>query len=162
MSASPPAQKVQGREMTDLTTQFEEIVAAANRQGLLVFPGYVIEEMPTVWWQGDPDEWPDFLGIAKAEGVRTLFVGRAVLEEEDLQELAEWVEERTGPGSTNGDRARLKEFERYIGMTGEIRMGFIKDGVAFLLQERSDWYEDYLDLMEEFEDEEDGSSFDHS
>ncbi len=148
--------------MTDLTTQFEEIVAAANRQGLLVFPGYVIEEMPTVWWQGDPDEWPDFLGIAKAEGVRTLFVGRAVLEEEDLQELAEWVEERTGPGSTNGDRARLKEFERYIGMTGEIRMGFIKDGVAFLLQERSEWYEDYLDLMEEFEDEEDGSSFDHS
>jgi hypothetical protein len=147
--------------MTDLTTQFEEIVAAANRQGLLVFPGYVVEEMPTVWWQGNPDEWPDFLGIAKAEGARTLFVGRAILEEEDLQELAEWVEEKTGPGSTNGDRARLKEFERYIGMTGEIRVGFIKDGVAFLLQERSEWYEDYLDLMEEVDDDEDGS-YDHS
>ncbi len=147
--------------MTDLTTQFDEIVAAANRQGLLVFPGYVVEEMPTVWWQGDPDEWPDFLGIAKAEGVRTLFVGRAILEEEDLQELAEWVEEKAGPGSTNGDRARLKEFERYIGMTGEIRVGFIKDGVAFLLQQRSEWYEDYLELMEEVDDDEDGS-YDHS
>ncbi len=147
--------------MTDLTTQFDEIVAAANRQGLLVFPGYVVEEMPTVWWQGDPDEWPDFLGIAKAEGVRTLFVGRAILEEEDLQELAEWVEEKAGPGSTNGDRARLKEFERYIGMTGEIRVGFIKDGVAFLLQQRSEWYEDYLELMEEVDDDEDGN-YDHS
>ena len=147
--------------MTDLATKFEEIVAAANRQGLLVFPGYVVEEMPAVWWQGNPDEWPDFLGIAKAEGIRTLFVGRAILEEEDLQELAEWVEEKAGPGSTNGDRARLKEFERYIGKTGEIRIGFIKDGVAFLLQERSEWYEEYLDLMEEVEDDEDGTSLGH-
>ncbi len=148
--------------MTDLTTHYDEVVAAASRQGLLVFPGYVVEDMPTVWWQGDPDAWPDFLGIAKAEGVRTLFVGRAILEEEDLQELAEWVEEKTGPGPANGDRARLKEFERYIGMTGEIRMGFIKDGVAFLLQERSEWYEDYLDLLEEVDDDEDGVSYDHS
>ncbi len=148
--------------MTDLTTHYAEVVAAASRQGLLVFPGYVVEDMPMVWWQGDPDAWPDFLGIAKAEGVRTLFVGRAILEEEDLQELAEWVEEKAGPGPANGDRARLKEFERYIGMTGEIRMGFIKDGVAFLLQERSEWYEDYLDLLEEVDDDEDGVSYEHS
>ena len=80
--------------MTDLSGLFDEMVAAAERQGLLTFPGYVGEDMPTVWWQGDPDDWADFLGIAKTEGIRTLFVGRAMLEAEDLQDLAEWVEER--------------------------------------------------------------------
>ncbi|HEX7629877.1 MAG TPA: hypothetical protein VF431_06020, partial [Candidatus Methylomirabilis sp.] len=89
--------------MTDLADRFEEIVAAAGRQSLLVFPGFVDEDLPSVWWQGNPDDWPDFLGIAKAEGARTLFVGRAVLEQEDLQELAEWVEEKAGPGPSNGD-----------------------------------------------------------
>ena len=66
--------------MTDLSNRFEEIVAAAGRQSLLVFPGFVDEDLPSVWWQGNPDDWPDFLGIAKAEGARTLFVGRAILE----------------------------------------------------------------------------------
>ena len=110
--------------------------------------------MPAVWWQGDPDDWSAFLTIAKAEGARTVYVGRAILEEEDLQELAEWVEEKAGPGSTNGDRARLKEFERYIGCTGEIRFGWIKEGVAFLLQQRTEWYHEFLELMAETEEEE--------
>ncbi|HTU03130.1 MAG TPA: hypothetical protein VMG58_14975 [Candidatus Sulfotelmatobacter sp.] len=149
--------------MTDLSTLYDQMVAAATRQGLLIFPGYVGEELPAVWWQGDPQDWPDFLGIAKAEGIRTLFAGRAVLDEEDLHDLAEWVEERAGPGHSNGDRARLKEFERYIGATGEIRLGWVKDGVAYLLQQRTEWYEDFLDLMEEVEgDEEDELDHDHS
>ncbi len=147
--------------MTDLSRLWDEIREAAAQQGLLTFPGYVGEELPTVWWQGDPNDWFGFLMIAKAEGVRTLFLGRAGLAEEDLQELAEWVEEKTGPGSTNGDRARLKEFERYIGSTGEIRLGWMKDGVAFLLQHRTEWYEDFLELMAEVEDEEDLEEFEH-
>jgi hypothetical protein len=141
---------------TDLSKLYEDIREAAVQQGLLTFPGYVGEDLPTVWWQGDPDDWFGFLMIAKAEGVRTVYVGRAILEEEDLQELAEWVEEKTGPGSTNGDRARLKEFERYIGYVGEIRLGWIKDGVAFLLQQQTEWYQDYLELMAETEEEEEG------
>jgi hypothetical protein len=139
---------------TDLSRRYDEISESAAQQGLLTFPGWVGEELPTVWWQGDPDDWLGFLLVAKAEGARTILVGRAVLEEEDLQELAEWVEERSGPGSTNGDRARIKEFERYIGWTGEIRVGWIKDGVAFLLQQRTEWYDEFLDLMAEAEEEE--------
>ena len=141
--------------MTDLSRFYDEVKEAATQQGLLIFPGYVGEDLPAVWWQGDPEDWSGFLAIARAEGARTLYVGRAILEEEDLQELAEWVEEKAGPGSSNGDRARLKEFERYIGSTGEVRVGWIKDGVAFLLQQRTEWYEDFLELMAETEDEED-------
>ena len=140
--------------MTDLSNRFDEMVAAAERQGLLVFPGYISEDLPAVWWQGDPDAWPDFLGIAKAEGARTLFAGRAVLEAEDLQELAEWVEEKEGSGHSNGDRARLKTLERYIGLTGEVRLGWIKDGVAFLLQQQTEWYTEFLDLMDDVEEAE--------
>ena len=147
--------------MTDLSRLWDEIKETAAQHGLLAFPGYVGEEVPTVWWQGDPNDWFGFLMIAKAEEVRTVFLGRAVLTEEDLQELAEWVEEKSGPGSTNGDRARLKEFERYIGSTGEIRLGWMKDGVAFLLQHRTEWYEDFLELMAEIEDEEDLEEFGH-
>jgi hypothetical protein len=147
--------RIQGMsQMTDLSRLYDEVRESAAQQGLLTFPGYVGEELPAVWWQGDPNDWFGFLAIAKAEGVRTIFVGRAVLEEEDLQELAEWVEERTGPGSSNGDRARIKEFERYIGNTGEVRLGWIRDGVAFLFQHRTEWYDDFLDLMAEIEDEE--------
>lgn len=142
-------------EMTDLSRLYDEIVAAASRQGLLIFPGYVGDDLPAVWWQGDPDNWPDFLGIAKAENIRTVFIGRAVLQEEDLLDLAEWVDEKTGPGNSNGDRARIKEFERYIGLTGEIRLGWVKDGVAYLLQHRTEWYQAFLDLTEEMEEEDD-------
>ena len=141
--------------MTDLSSFYDQIRDSAVQQGLLTFPGYVGEELPAVWWQGDPDDWFGFLTIAKAEGTKTVYVGRAILETDDLQELAEWVEEKAGPGSTNGDRARLKEFERYIGCTGEVRLGWIKDGVAFLLQQRTEGYQDFLDLMAETEDEED-------
>ncbi len=140
--------------MMDLSQLYDEMTAAAERQSLLIFPGYVSDDLPQVWWQGDPDNWPDFVGIAKAEGVRTLFVGRAVLEEDDLRDLAEWVEEHSA-GSSNGDRARLKDFERYIGATGEVRLGWIKDGVAYVLQHRTEWYEDFLDLMEEVDGDED-------
>jgi len=140
--------------MTDLSRLYDEMKESAADQGLLTFPGYVGEELPAVWWQGDVEDWLGFLKIAKAEGVRTVYVGRAVLEEEDLQELAEWVEEKAGPGSTNGDRARLKEFERYIGSTGEVRLGWIRDGVAFLFQNRTEWYQEFLELMAEIEDEE--------
>jgi hypothetical protein len=121
---------------------------------MLVFPGYIGEDLPTVWWQGDRDDWLGFLMIAKAEGARTVFLGRAALEEEDLQELAEWQEANAGPGSTNGDRARIKELERFIGSTGEVRLGYIKDGIAFLLQHRADWYEEFLELMAEAQEDE--------
>jgi hypothetical protein len=147
-------------QITDLSRLYDEIVAAAARQGLLTFPGYVGEELPAVWWQGDPNDWPEFLHIAKVEGVRTVFVGRAILEQEDLQDLAEWVDERTGPGPSNGDRARLKEFERYIGATGEVRLGWVREGVAFLLQQRTDWYEAFLELTDEIEEEDDLEDFD--
>jgi hypothetical protein len=140
--------------MTDLSRLYDEIKETAEEQGLLTFPGYVGDELPAVWWQGDADDWLGFLRIAKAEGARTVYVGRAGLEEEDLQELAEWVEEKAGPGSTNGDRARLKEFQRYIGCTGEVRLGWIRDGIAFLLQHRTEWYQDFLQLMSEIEEEE--------
>jgi hypothetical protein len=140
--------------MTDLSRLYDEIRETAVEQGLLMFPGYVGEDLPAVWWQGDADDWLGFLRIAKAEGARTVYVGRAVLEEEDLQGLADLVEEKAGPGSTNGDRARLKEFERYIGCTGEVRLGWIRDGIAFLLQQRTEWYQDFLELMAEVEEEE--------
>lgn len=139
---------------TDLSRRYEEIKAAAAQQGLLFFPGYIGEELPTVWWQGDRDDWHGFLMIAKAEGARTIFLGRAVLEAEDLQDLAEWLEEKAGPGSTNGDRARIKELERYIGSTGEVRLGYIKDGVAYLLQHRAEWYDEFLEIMAEAQEEE--------
>jgi hypothetical protein len=139
---------------TDLSRLFEEIKAAAAQQGLLVFPAYIGEDLPTVWWQGDRDDWFGFLMIAKAEGARTIFLGRAVLEAEDLQDLAEWLEEKAGPGSTNGDRARIKELERYIGISGEIRLGYIKDGIAFLLQHRAEWYDEFLELVGEAQEEE--------
>jgi hypothetical protein len=138
---------------TDLSRLHDEIVTGVTRQGLLVFPGYISDELPAVWWQGGSEDWQEFLRIGKAEGARTVCVSRTVLEEEDLQEVAEWVEERTGPGSTNGDRARLKEFERYLGYTGEIRLGWVRDGVAYLFQVRTDWYEDFLELMAEAEGE---------
>ncbi len=139
---------------TDLSRLFEDIKAAAAQQGLLVFPGYIGEDLPSVWWQGDRDDWIGFLMIAKAEGTRTIYLGRAVLEEEDLQELAEWLEEKAGAGSTNGDRARIKELERYIGSTGEVRLGYINDGIAFLLQQRAEWYDEFLGLMAEAQEEE--------
>lgn len=139
---------------TDLSRLFEEIKTAAAQQGLLFFPGYIGEDLPTVWWQGDRDDWIGFLMIAKAEGARTIFLGRAVLEAEDLQDLAEWLEEKAGPGSTNGDRARIKELERYIGSTGEVRLGYIKDGIAFLLQHRAEWYDEFLEIMAEAQEEE--------
>ncbi|HSB69845.1 MAG TPA: hypothetical protein VLT62_10970 [Candidatus Methylomirabilis sp.] len=148
-------------QITDLSRLYDEIVAAAARQGLLTFPGYVGDELPAVWWQGDPNDWGEFLRIAKVEGMRTVFVGRAILEQEDLQDLAEWVDERTGPGPSNGDRARLKEFERYIGSTGEVRLGWVKDGVAFLLQQRTEWYDEFLELTDEIEGDDDLEDFDH-
>lgn len=138
----------------DLSRFYDEIKATAAEQGFLTFPGYIGEELPAVWWQDDPEDWLEFLRIGKAEGARTVYIGRAMLEEEDLQELAEWVEEKTGPGSTNGDRARLKEFERYIGCIGEVRLVWIKDGIAFVLQNRTEWYQDFLELMAEIEEEE--------
>jgi len=139
---------------TDLSGLYEEIKATAAQQGLLVFPGYIGAELPIVWWQGDPDDWLGLLMIAKAEGARTIFLGRAVLEAEDLQDLAEWLEERAGPGSTNGDRARIKEFERFIGSTGEVRLAYIKEGIAFLVQHRAEWYDEFLELMAEAQEEE--------
>lgn len=136
----------------DLLSLKDDMIAFIEGHGMRRLPGYVGEDVPTVMWEdnANPDSWKDFVETAKAAGAPFVTMSDVVLEKEDLELLVEELQDLDYAHDENVEEAQ--SLVNYVGKLGYIQLGFVHQGVAFLHESSTAWYEHYQQLLESVDD----------
>jgi hypothetical protein len=131
----------------------DDMVAFIEGHGLKRLPGYVTEDIPSVVWedQGKPDAWKDFVEMAKHVGAPFVTFSEMALEREELDALIEEAGEMNFPDEEAGELVEAQWLRKYAGNLGYIQLGFVYQGVAFLHETTTEWYERFQALLEDIE-----------
>jgi hypothetical protein len=127
----------------------DDMVAFLSGHGLRQFPGYVGDDVPSVNWEDDDvDGWKSLVETAKAAGAIFLTISEVTLSEEELDLILEKLREQNFPDEDAPEFEEVEALREHVGKTGFLQLGFVHQGVAFLHETASDWYEQYEDLVE--------------
>ena len=137
----------------DLTGLKDDMTAFIEGHGMRRFFGYVeAEEIPSVLWKPEqnPDEWKDFVELAKSAGTAFLTMHAWVLEREELDRLSK----RLGDGeyTNEEDLEEARWLKTYVGKTGFVQLGWAYQGCMFVYEAGTEWYDHYLRLREVADD----------
>ncbi len=131
----------------------DDMVAFIAGHGMRLFHGYVSEELPSVMFEDEtPDAWKDFVEHAKAAAVPFIMMSEVVLETGDVTLLLERFRDRE---LAAGDMDELEEAERlanHVGKLGLVQLGFAHQGVVFLFEAATEWYDRFQSLLDSFTD----------
>jgi hypothetical protein len=135
---------------TSLLSLKDDMVAFIEGHGLRRIPAYVGEEVPTVLWDDEEngDSWKDFVETAKAAGSPFLTMSDVRLEKVDLELLLEELQEANFPDHDTPELEEAQSLTSYVGKVGYIQLGFAYQGVVFLHESTTSWYERYQALLE--------------
>lgn len=138
----------------DLLSLKDDMIAFIEGHGMRRLPGYVGDDVPTVLWEDEdnPDSWKDFVETAKAAGAPFVTMSDVVLEKEDLELLLEELQDLDYPNEESTELEEAQSLVNYVGKMGYIQLGFVHQGVAFLHESATQWYERYQQLLESVDD----------
>jgi hypothetical protein len=128
----------------------DDMVAFIEGHGLRRLPGYVTEDIPSVLWEGrdNPDSWKDFVEMAKHVGAPFVVFSEMTLDHDELDALIEEANEMNFPDEEVSELVEARWLRKYTGMLGYIQLGFVYQGIAFLHESTTEWYERYQALVE--------------
>jgi hypothetical protein len=131
----------------------DDMVAFIEGHGLRRLPGYVTDDIPSILWenQDNPDAWKDFVEMAKHVGSPFVSFSEMTLEREDLDTLTEEAREMNFPDEEGTELVEAQWLRKYAGNLGYIQLGFVYQGVVFLHETTTEWYERYQHLLEDLE-----------
>lgn len=140
-------------DTNDLSQLKDDMTAFIEGHGMRRFQGYVSDDVQSVLWDGgeNPDGWKDFVELAKAAEAPFLTMNDMLLERSDVDYLVTRLQRANYTNDEDVEEARW--LKTYVGKTGFIQLGFPYQGMMFLYEASSDWYERYqrlLDLADEF------------
>ena len=132
-----------------------EVLEYMGAEGFVVFHGYsrLADADSFVAWDTDRlPEYRSFLSAAKKAGVKMIVYHFREFSPTHLEDAEERLEdaEFTVEERRNIDR-RLRELHNYEGFTCALELSFDYEGRVYLFNLRSEWYDDYLDLVEELD-----------
>ena len=140
-----------------------EVLQHLEKQGFVVFHGYsrLADTDSFVAWDTERQpSYQKFLDAAKKAGVALIVYHHREFTQAHVDEAAERLE--GCDFSVEEQRAmerKLRELRAYEGFTCALELSFDLGGRVYLFNLRAEWYEDYLDLLEEMDaaltDEED-------
>jgi hypothetical protein len=139
----------------NLDTLKGEIRDYLEGEGFVVFHGYsrLAELDSFVAW--DTDRLPDyrtFLNTAKAAGVRMIVYHFREFSSVHIDDATDRLEDAEfGADERRNVERRLRELHAYEGFTCAIELSFDYQGRVYVFNLRSDWYEEYFDLLEEID-----------
>lgn len=145
----------------NLDTLRAEIQEYLQARGLVIFHSFprTGEPIPAIFW--DTEMHPDYREfIAAAEAAGATFITFFVREfsEDMIEEAWERLDEADPPGAhmDHEDRraieARLREASSYTGFTCQIELSFDAGQRVYILDLRTEWFEDLSDLLERIDD----------
>lgn len=127
----------------------DDMVAFIAGHGMRRMTAYVTEEVPTVLFEEDhPDSWKDFVEHAKAAGSSFLTMSEVVLEKPDVAILLDQLRDQGFSENEEVDIDDAEALIKHVGKAGYLQLGFAHQGVMFLFETSTDWYDRFQDLME--------------
>ena len=127
----------------------DDMIAFVAGNGLRRFPAYVAEDVPSVVFEEEgPDGWKDFVEHAKASGAQFVTMSEVLLEKEDVELLVEQMRAQNFPGEDSAEMEDAQYLVKYVGKVGYLQLGFAHQGVMFLYETATDWYDRYQQWME--------------
>jgi hypothetical protein len=137
----------------NLSSLKDDMVAFIAGHGMLRMNGYVSDEVPTVLFEEEnSDGWKDFVELAKASGAPFVTMSEAVLEKADIATLIEQIRDQMYPEDESPEIDDAERLLRHVGKIGYLQLGFAHQGVMFLFEVATDWYDSFQDLMETITD----------
>ncbi len=131
----------------------DDMVAFIAGHGMRRLPGYITEDVPTVLYEeDDADAWKDFVEHAKAAGAPFVTMSEVVLEKADVTLLLEHLREADLPDDEEIDLDDAEALLKQVGKAGYLQLGFAHQGVMFLFEISTDWYDRFQDMMEAITD----------
>lgn len=131
----------------------DDMVAFIEGHGMRRLPGFVTEDIPSVLWdsKNNPEAWKDFVEMAKHVGSPFITFSEVTLERGELEALIEEASEMNFPDEEASELVEAQWLRKYVGMLGYIQLGFVYQGVAFLHETTTEWYERFQSLVEDLE-----------
>lgn len=131
----------------------DDMVAFIEGHGLHRLPGFVTEDIPSILWEGkgNPDAWKDFVEMAKHAGAPFVIFSEMTLDREELDALVEDAGEMNFADEDAPELVEATWLRKYAGMLGYIQLGFVYQGLVFLHETTTEWYERYQTLLEDLE-----------
>lgn len=129
----------------DLHNLKDDMVAFIEGHGMKRFHGYVKDDVPSMLWaapgEDQPDGWKDFVELAKAAGVAFVTMSHVALEPEDVNFLVDRLEDVQY--LTEEDMEEARWLQNFTGKIGHVQIGFPCQGVMFLYEVSTEWYENF-------------------
>ena len=133
----------------NLITLKDDMIAFIAGHGMRRLPGYVTEEVPTVVFEEEnADGWKDFVEHAKASGAPFMTMSEVVLEKPDLALLLDQIRDQNFPDAHAADLEDAEYLVRHVGKIGYLQLGFAHQGIMFIFETATEWYDQFQDLME--------------
>ena len=131
----------------------DDMIAFIEGHGMKRLPGYVTEDVQAVLWEDveNPDSWKDFVEMAKHSGAVFVTMSEVTLDREGLEELMEQAQEINFPDEEANEMIEAQMLLKHAGKVGYIQLGFVHQGVVFLHETTTAWYEHYQELVESVE-----------
>jgi hypothetical protein len=132
----------------------DDMVAFIEGHGMRRFPGFVSDDVPSILWEDEttPDSWKDFVEMAKTASAAFLTMSEAVLEKEDLELLIEHIRDQNFPDEEAPELDEVQYLVNYVGKLGYVQLGFSHQGVVYIHESSTPWYDRYQQLLEAVED----------
>jgi hypothetical protein len=132
-----------------------EIRECLESRKLAIFHGYsrAMDSTPIVFW--DTHRFPDykqFLDTAQAAGAKMFVLHAREFSALLVDNALEQIEETDFlPEDRRAIERRLRDLRAYDGFTCAIEMSFDQNGRVFMFELRTDWYDEFSDLLDEID-----------
>ena len=138
----------------DLISLKDDMVAFIEGHSMRRLPGFITEDLPTVLWEDDdnPDSWKDFVEMAKTASAPFVTMSEVKLEKDDIAMLLEQIRDDNFPDEAAAEVHEAQYLVNYVGKIGYIQLGFAHQGIVFVHENATSWYERYQQLLEFVED----------
>jgi len=127
----------------------DDMIALIAGHGMRRMNGYVTEEVPTVLFEDDDaDAWKVFVEHAKAANSPFVTMSEVVLEKSDIAILLDQLRDQNYPDDDGQEFEDAQSLVKHVGKTGYLQLGFAHQGVMFLFETSTEWYERFQELLE--------------
>ena len=135
--------------LDDLAAVKDDMVAFIAGHGMRRLNGYVTEEVPTVIFEEEnPDGWKDFVEHAKSAGAPFVTMSEVILEKADVAILLDQLRDQTFPDDNSEEIDDAEYLVNHVGKVGYLQLGFAHQGVMFIFETATEWYDRFQTLIE--------------
>jgi hypothetical protein len=140
----------------NLASTKDDMVAFIAGHGIRRVPAHAGDDVPSILWEDEanPDSWKDFVETAKAAGAAFITMSDIVLEKEDVEMLIEEVQEQDYSLDVDAASSEVEEAQSlvaHVGKVGHLQLGFAHQGIMFVYETATEWYERYQQLLDSVE-----------